>query len=229
VSTTLRHPLDNPAWASLLGAHARFGEFRGEAARYDGEVAPFAAVPDNASAACWTDLAGLFGPGARLVLADAPDGTPSDWTLVDQTHGLQLTGEGLAVEPDPDAVVLGPPDVPAMLDLVGRTKPGPFLPRTIELGRYLGIRVGAELVAMAGERLQPPGWTEISAVCTDERYRGRGLAARLVRAVGHGIRERGNLPFLHAAARNTSALRLYESLGFTIRRTRVFTVWRLPG
>jgi hypothetical protein len=29
-----------------------------------------------------------------------------------------------------------------MLELAGRTKPGPFLPRTMELGSYLGIRRG---------------------------------------------------------------------------------------
>jgi predicted GNAT family acetyltransferase len=149
--------------------------------------------------------------------------------LATSPHGVQLTGEELAVEPDADAVVLGPADVPEMLDLVERTKPGPFRPRTIELGRYLGIRIDGELVAMAGERLQPPGWTEISAVCTDERMRGRGLASRLIRAVGHGIRARGDIPFLHASASNTKAIRLYESLGFVLRRQRVFTAWQLPG
>jgi ribosomal protein S18 acetylase RimI-like enzyme len=223
------HPLDNPTWASLRGPHARFAEARGEAARYQHDVAPFAAVPDDASPACWADLAALYGPGKQLVLVDAPVGAPGDWQILGVTHGVQLTGEELAVEPDADAVVLGPADVPEMLDLVERTKPGPFRPRTIELGRYLGIRIDGELVAMAGERLQPPGWTEISAVCTDERLRGRGLASRLISAVGHGIRARGDIPFLHASASNTKAIRLYESLGFALRRQRVFTAWQLPS
>ena len=115
-------------------------------------------------------------------------------------------------------MVLGPADVPEMLALVERTRPGPFLPRTIEMGTYLGIRRDGELVAMAGERLHPPGWTEISAVCTDERFRGHGLATRLVLAVAAGIRERGETPLLHAAATNVHAIRLYESLGFARRR-----------
>ena len=38
---------------------------------------------------------------------------------------------------------------------------------------------------MAGERLRPAGWSEISGVCTDEAVRGQGLAGRLVRAVAH--------------------------------------------
>ena len=224
-----RHPLDNPAWESLTGTHARLGRVQGEAGRYYEEVAPFAAVPDGASSSCWADLAALFDPAAQVVLVDPPGGTPGDWTLAWQVEGFQLTGENLAAEPDADAVTLGPADVPAMLDLIARTQPGPFRPRTIELGRYLGLRAGGELVAMAGERMRPPGWTEISAVCTDERFRGRGFAARLVRSVSHGIRARGELPFLHASAQNTNAIRLYESLGFEIRRPCVFTGWQLPA
>src|SRR5258708_2948754 len=72
---------------------------------------------------------------------------------------------------------LGARDVPEMLALVERTQPGPFAPRTIELGTYIGVRDGGDLVAMAGERLHPPGFTEISAGCTDASHRGRGLAA----------------------------------------------------
>jgi predicted GNAT family acetyltransferase len=120
-------------------------------------------------------------------------------------------------------------DVPDMLELIGRTKPGPFLPRTIELGDYLGIRRDGVLVAMAGERLHPPGWTEISAVCTDEEYRGQGLATRLVNAVGAGIVARGDTPFLHASSLNTNAIRLYEELGFSVRRRPVFQLLQIPG
>jgi predicted GNAT family acetyltransferase len=125
-------------------------------------------------------------------------------------------------------VLLGAADVPEMLDLVARTRPGPFLPRTVELGTYLGIRRQGALVAMAGERLHPPGWTEISAVCTDPDHRGQGLAARLVLAVAAGIKDRGETPFLHTSAGNANAIRLYESLGFRLRRTTKFMTARVP-
>jgi predicted GNAT family acetyltransferase len=118
--------------------------------------------------------------------------------------------------------------VPEVLDLVARTEPGPFRKRTVELGRYLGIRRDGVLVAMAGERLRVPGWTEISAVCTDPAHRGQGLAARLVRALAHGIRARGERPFLAAAAENVGAVRLYEALGFTVRREVTFAVVHTP-
>ncbi|MFI7131681.1 GNAT family N-acetyltransferase [Nonomuraea sp. NPDC050153] len=82
---------------------------------------------------------------------------------------------------------------------------------------------------MAGERLHPPGWTEISAVCTDPAHRGRGLATRLVLAVAAGIRDRGETPFLHASAANVGAIRLYQRLGFRLRRTTNFRAVRVPA
>jgi predicted GNAT family acetyltransferase len=97
------------------------------------------------------------------------------------------------------------------------------------MGTYLGIRYDGELVAMAGERFHPPGWTEISAVCTAPEHRGHGLATRLVRALVHGIRARGETPFLHAAGTNVTAIRLYESLGFRLRRRTTFAAFRAPA
>ena len=143
--------------------------------------------------------------------------------------GVQMIGDALDVAPDPDAVRLTASDVPAMLDLVERTRPGPFQRRTIEMGNDPGIKENGRLIAMAGERLKPPGWTEIGAVCTDPDHRGKGLAARLIRAVGHEIRERGEAAFLHAAASNTNAIRLQtEQLGFSLRRRPEFLFLRTP-
>ena len=131
----------------------------------------------------WQDLAALVGPGATTaVIGPAP--VPAGWTMLGNLPGVQMLGDALETAPDPDAVQLTESDVPAMLDLVERTKPGPFQRRTIEMGNYLGIKENGQLIAMAGERLKPPGWTEISAVCTDPAHRGKGLAARLIRAVG---------------------------------------------
>jgi predicted GNAT family acetyltransferase len=110
-----------------------------------------------------------------------------------------------------------------MLDLVAHTQPGPFTRDTRLLGTYLGIRRQGSLVAMAGERMHPEGWTEISAICTDPAVRGQGLASRLTAAVAHGIRERGDAPFLHVAASNVNAVRLYEAIGFVRRREVVFS------
>ncbi|MFF1837899.1 GNAT family N-acetyltransferase [Streptomyces sp. NPDC058231] len=216
------HPLDNPVHASLTGPHAHFARARGRVLCYPAEVAPWFALPDVPEPGDWDDVAALAGPGGSVTLTALRDLPPADWEITFQAEGVQLVDENLAAAPDPEAVRLGPADVPEMLDLVDRTRPGPFLPRTVELGTYLGIRREGVLVAMAGERLRPTGYSEISAVCTDESARGQGLAGRLVLAVAHEIRERGATPFLHAAASNTNAIRLYESLGFRLRRMTSF-------
>jgi GNAT superfamily N-acetyltransferase len=223
------HPLDYAAWASLTGPHRHFAETHGQAVRYPVDVAPFVAVAPDHDDGVWDDLAALAGPGAIVSVSGPIGAAPAGWEPVGRGQGLQMIGAGLEVATDPDLIELGPADVPDMLALIERTRPGPFLPRTIELGRYLGIRRGNTLIAMAGERLHPPGWTEISAVCTDATYRGEGLATRLVRAVGAGIKARGETPFLHVVATNTNAIRLYEQLGFEVRRRATFQAIRVPG
>jgi ribosomal protein S18 acetylase RimI-like enzyme len=222
------HPLDNPIFLSLTGAHARFAERSGNVLRYQVDVSPFLALPDEPDESDWAAAALLAGPGGLLPLAGVRVPPPADWEVFVAGEGVQMTGERLAVAADEEAVLLGLADVPDMLDLTGRTQPGPFMPRTFELGTYLGIRRDGRLVAMAGERLHPEGWTEISAVCTDEAWRGQGLASRLVRAVGAGIRARGEIPFLHSVATNP-AIALYEELGFRLRRKMAFTAARVPG
>ncbi|MGW0167864.1 GNAT family N-acetyltransferase [Streptomyces sp. NPDC003343] len=226
--STGRHVLDNPALTSLTGPHAHFAERRGRVLRYPLDVSPWVGLPDEPGADDWADLAALAGPGAEAPIPGFGGQVPEGWEVTFALDGVQLVDDGLAAVPDAEAVRLTHADVPGMLDLVERTRPGPFLPRTIELGTYLGIRRDGALIAMAGERLHPPGWTEISAVCTDPAFRGQGLATRLILAVAHGIRERGETPFLHTAAENTNAIRLYESLGFRLRRTTRFLAARVP-
>jgi ribosomal protein S18 acetylase RimI-like enzyme len=220
--------LDNPAWAALTGPHQRFAEAGGRALRYHPDVAPFATLVGEADQGGWADFAALVGAGGVAALIGNLPPPPGHWEVVGELCGVQMVD--VAVEPasDPEAVVLTADDVPEMLELVERTQPGPFRARTVELGTYLGIRRDGVLVAMAGERLRPAGWTEISAVCTVPEVRGQGLATRLMRAVAAGIRARGERPFLHAAAANTDAIRLYESIGFRLRRYISFRMVRVP-
>ncbi len=225
----MTHPLDNPVLASLAGPHAGLALTRGRAARYLVDVSPFCALPGEPDASDWADAAGLLAPGEAVLFPALQATPPPDWQVLGLGEGVQLVATALDAAADEEAVPLGPADVPDMLSLTERAKPGPFLSRTIELGAYLGIRREGRLVAMAGERMRPPGWSEISAVCTDPAWRGQGLGSRLTRAVAAGIVARGETPFLHAIAANTTAIRLYEALGFSYRRDIRFPLLRRGG
>jgi len=222
-----RHVLDRVVAASLDGHHARFAQRHGRAVRYQPEVCSFVALDDERDPRAWADVSELIGPGRELVLPGVST-WPDGWELVASLEGVQMVGTAVAPRPDPEAVVLGEDDAPEMLDLIARTEPGPFLPRSVELGTHLGLRRDGVLVAMAGERLRQPGWTEVGSVCTDPAYRGQGLAGRLVRAVAVGIAQRGDTPCLHALAENADAIRLYRTLGFTMRRTVKITMLARP-
>jgi ribosomal protein S18 acetylase RimI-like enzyme len=89
---------------------------------------------------------------------------------------------------------LGTTDVPEMLELTAASEPGPFLPQTIQMGSYFGIRAGdGRLVAIAGERLRSTAFAEISAVCTHPEFRGHGYARDLTTFLAAQIRAAGLL------------------------------------
>ena len=228
MTESMERGLDNPVWSALTGPQAGVAHREGRAVRYPLDVSPFAALADDPDEAAWIDAARL--PGAdSLVLVAPQQPPPKGWEVRMSVPGIQMLAESVEAEPDGEAVALGPGDVPDMLELVEKTRPGPFLPRTIELGDYLGIRRDGTLVAMAGQRLRLPGWTEVSAVCTDETVRGAGLASRLVRAVVAAVRDRGDEAMLHVASTNTGAIRLYRTLGFVERREIDFMLVGAPA
>lgn len=224
--------LADPVGHSLRGPQRHLARTHGRAASYAPSVATFVSVPLDPAPADWSDLAKLLGPGGFVDMFSSPATPPVGWAPVFEMAGLQLVG-GRPLPGDiggeADIVELGTAAVPDMLTLTSATRPGPFLPRTHEMGTYLGIRDGGRLVAMAGERLRPPGWTEISAVCTAPEARGRGLAVQLVQELARRIAARGERPFLHVSTDNTPAIELYERLGFTVRREVVFRGFRVPS
>jgi ribosomal protein S18 acetylase RimI-like enzyme len=233
--------LDNPAWWALTGPQRSMGTATSLAARFDPAVSPFGALGGTPTEDHWHQLAALTGPGGTVALVrpleDALRPGPG-WSVPWQADGVQMIGDQIAdglgawassrptLERRPDP--LGQRDVDDMLALVAETRPGPFLARTIEFGGYLGIRREGRLVAMAGERMRPPGHAEVSAVATDPAFRRQGLGEGLVWAVIAGIVDRGEIPFLHAAGSNVNAIRLYRSMGFTVRRSVVFMVMEAP-
>jgi ribosomal protein S18 acetylase RimI-like enzyme len=231
------HPLDNPVWSSLEGTHRHLAERRGPAARYPPDVSHFGGFADTPGPGHWRAMEELVGPGGVVIVTGRVGDAPDGWGVEYDGVGVQMTGEHLtetpgtvvARRPDLEVVPLGAPDADDMLELVAMARPGPFSPRTWELGGYVGVRSDGRLLAMAGQRFHPGAWCEISAVATRPDHRRMGLGEHLVRVVAAGIAARGETPFLHAAADNTGAIRLYEAMGFTHRRTVRFVATRVPG
>jgi ribosomal protein S18 acetylase RimI-like enzyme len=210
-------PLDNPVHAALTTAHARLAIRRGEALRYPLAVARYAAP------GAFDDLAAITAPGERLRLFSSGElAVPAPWRVELRQPLVQMLSRH-AIAAEHDVEPLGAADVGAMLELAALTRPGPFFARTIELGRYVGIRADGRLVAMAGERLRLAAFTEISAVCTHPDYRGRGYGRSLVAALVNATLADGRVPFLHVTPSN-DARRLYERLGFETRAAMQVTV-----
>jgi ribosomal protein S18 acetylase RimI-like enzyme len=224
VSSSDEALLENPVYAALCGPHARFAQERGRVRRYPPEVSPFLGLPSAPTAQDWRDAAGLVAPGTYVGVVHSAEALGEGWQAVEAFDVVQMIGERVTGLDCPEAILLGSGDVPEMLELVAETEPGPFLARTIELGDYLGIRLDGALVAMAGERFQPEGWTEISAVCTRPDHRGKGLASRLMGALIARIQHRSQRVFLHVLSANTGAIRLYEELGFRVSWTGTIAV-----
>ncbi|SEJ12024.1 GNAT family N-acetyltransferase [Demequina mangrovi] len=221
--------LDHPVWYALNGPQRRLAVTQGRAARLPTTIGPFAAVPPDATAQDWADLAEIAGTDT-LVLFGAPREVPPEWAEVETFAVAQMAAPEDFGRLHDGIERLAADDAQAMLDIVTETEPGPFATETYRTGAYYGIREGERLVALAGERLVTPSWTEISAVCTRDSHRGRGLATRLMEVVAHGIREAGRQPFLHTGAGNAAAIRLYEHLGFTHRtRDNVVQLVQAPG
>jgi GNAT superfamily N-acetyltransferase len=219
------HPLDNPIWNSLRTEHSSFAVSNRLARRYPPAIGPLSGVASQ-TAANYEALRELAGPGGVVVLfcTETP-APPPGWTLI---RGGLLT-QMICLQPEnhvPDPLTRGETlrplttrDVPAMVALAELTEPGPFRERTIELGAFYGIFENDRLLAMAGERTHLPGFVEVSAVCTHPDARGCGYARKLIAVVMDEIHQRGKIPFLHSLADNYSAIRVYEGLGFTERRT----------
>jgi GNAT superfamily N-acetyltransferase len=223
------HPLDNAVHASLTTHQADIAESVGTATRYPPDVNLFYGV-ERCDEQGWRDLAALAGPGAVVVLfRDEVPSPPDGWKTLMSGPGYQMVLDHLAPTADVDIRPLGAEHAAEMLALATATKPGPFFARTHELGRFFGVFDDGRLVAMAGERIHVPGHREISAVCTDESARGRGLAAALTAHVARGIVADGEQPMLHVAGDNDNARRVYERLGFVTRRMVTFSAMRTPA
>lgn len=220
----MTHPLDRPVWSALSSRQAHLAIGGERARRFAPGYGIFAAVADD-SPESWAELKALNPPDGGLMLMEVAEiNLPPDVPVAQRGLGVQMVADAITPSgPEPEFIELGDGDAPEMLALATLTKPGPFFENTHRLGGFIGVRIDGRLAAMAGERMKPEGFTEVSGVCAHPDFRGRGLGAALSRVVADRILARGETPFLHAWHDNAQAIGLYETLGFRIR-TRVNVV-----
>jgi ribosomal protein S18 acetylase RimI-like enzyme len=228
----MEHPLDNPIWHALTGPHRKFAIGHGRARHYPRDMAPFSGIAEETPEA-YADLAIDLQPQTEARLFRPTEHpAPRGWQTVSAKPIVQMIYARLnAPQPnDLDAriALLGPTDVPDMLGLIDVAKPGPFAPRTIQLGSYVGVRHvrTGQLIAMGGERLRVEGHVEVSAIAVHPDARGAGLGRAITNHLTRSATSSGETPFLHVYPDNP-AMGLYTRLGFR-ERARLWVLWHRP-
>jgi ribosomal protein S18 acetylase RimI-like enzyme len=211
--------LANPVWQALNTVQQHMNAGNEQLAYFAPEVAPFVGMPE------WTE------PSLQLFESTLP--TARRFSLMQEesvtiptsmlVHFAAPLYQMICVDFQPafqghTLVPLTEEHLPQMLELTALTKPGPFFAQTIQFGGYVGVFDGDQLIAMGGERLKVPGYTEVSAICTHPDYRGRQLARHILSHVSQQIIHRGEVPFLHSLTTNEPALKVYQQLGYRPNR-----------
>lgn len=220
------HPLDRPIWSALTSGWSDHARGDARALRLDPDFGPFGAAADLSDAS--VDALEAFVPkGGELWIVEAGAlPTPRTARLLRTARLSQLVAEEIHPARIPIAFEqLQESDAPQIRALAALTKPGPFAESTHRIGNFIGIRRSGKLVAMAGERMQMNGFSEVSGVCTHPDHRGHGYAGALIRGVAARILARGKRPFLHSYADNAGAIALYESIGFRFRAHIDVAIW----
>ena len=211
--------LDNIVWAALTGTHETLSAGNATTRRYDRGYTPLFGSADPQR----HDFAGLavhWAPGELLACSGWTGPIPDEIHLEHEFEANLMVWTGIVPAPDPELapVRLGIEHFPQMSALVEMTRPGPFAERTVLMGEFHGVFDGDKLIAMAGERLCAHPWREVSGICTDPAYQGRGLARRMTAFAVRRQMLRGERPFLHVMRSNEAARGLYLKMGFVVAR-----------
>jgi len=221
----MEHVLDNPAWNALISGNKNLANGKDKVKYFDREVSPFVAFSENSE----ENFQQLYqmAPEGRVFLFVSPieEAVPGPWKVLNCIKGNQMIYEPATIgEPTLELLPLTEEHIPQMLSLTKLTNPGPFAERTIDFGHYRGIFANGELAAMAGQRLHPFNYAEVSAVCTHPDQTGKGYARQLLIHQINRIRAAAEIPYLHVRSDNDRAIKVYESLGFVTRCNVWFSV-----
>ncbi len=219
----MSHVLDNMIWNAITTGNNDIAYVEGDIGRYRRDIAPFAGMRE------FTDknlqrLYEFIPAGEKVAISslNKMEHNTGKWKLLQPMDITQMICEfpvySFKTENSGLITPLTDEHIPQMLELTALTKPGPFLQRTIEFGNYFGIFINGRLAAMAGQRMHPLPYMEVSAVCTHPDFRGKGYAKALMLHVMKIILDNSFIPFLHVLTSNTSAFKLYESIGYRTRK-----------
>jgi RimJ/RimL family protein N-acetyltransferase len=118
----------------------------------------------------------------------------------------------------PDVLTLSPRHTDELKRLYAQGDADAFSPTQLAAGVFYGVRDRGRIVAAAGTHLISPshGLGAVGNVYTDKAYRGQGYGTATTSSVVAELFKRGlRLVFLNVAQANTTAIRIYERLGFT--------------
>ncbi|GAA3990587.1 GNAT family N-acetyltransferase [Mucilaginibacter dorajii] len=221
----MKHILDNPAFNALATGNAKLANGTRHIKYFSPEVSPFIGFkelqPDSFQQLF--DLLPFDGPIGYVTPVETA--IPEMWKLLSPIKGRQMIYDGdIKAVNTSNLVRLSNEHIPQMIVLTKLTHPGPFDDRTIDFGNYYGIFDGDRLIAMAGHRMKPLPYVEISAVCTHPDYTGRGYAKQLVEFQINQILQAGNIPILHVADGNDRAYEVYKKIGFEVRSDMYFYI-----
>ena len=223
----MRHLLDNIVWHTLVGPHAKYSAGTDDARRYALGFSPIVGF-SNPEQPNLDALAPYCGLGEHFYCDGWSGPAQAGWQIDAESIMLKMIWEAPMPSTDeaPEAVLLGPEHAIQALELATLTRPGPFGPRTIELGDYFGCFEGPRLVAMAGERLFAGSLREISGVCTHPDFQGRGLARRLMAKLVRRQMQRKETPFLHVMRENTAPAGSMSEWAFVTTENPSFASFR---
>ncbi|GAB2972910.1 GNAT family N-acetyltransferase [Mucilaginibacter puniceus] len=222
----MEHVLDNPAWYALNSGNSNLAYGNEQVKFFDKDVAPFVGFKENSVENFDALYELITHDGLVAFVSPFQTAIPGKWKLLRHVPCLQMVYRGDTVAVNTDLIDLTNEHIPQMMELTELTKPGPFRERTIDFGYYQGIFDKERLVAMAGQRMAPLPYIEVSAVCTHPDHLGKGYARQLLLSQVNRITSEGNVPFLHVRDDNHRAIKVYESVGFVTRTDMHFYMLR---
>lgn len=217
----MHEKLDHPIWSALGETQREYAIHYDEFRFYQPDYGPFGSLPEintgTEALAAYSELIQTF-----YVVGECPK-LPAHLDLNKElVCNVMLLERPIDLEIKTDIVLLDQQHQDELTRLINLVQPGYFRAKTSEMGQYFGIFQDGRLVSVTGERMRMEGYTEVSAVVTHPEYTGRGYARQLVKHTVDGIFASGQMPFLHVAASNALAIRLYEKLGFRTRQQLSF-------